>query len=167
MLHAHICVFAVSIVVMFLVNLLRDPGHIWADRWIMAWTVLVLIHAVAVGIVWGIRLWNADAPDEPLQMSNSGGWRQSPMFAWGSTSEGNPDAQDVDYRVASTGPTPPVDPAPPAEGTPGWTGWNAEPETPTPPASERASWKEASAAAWLNRGDKTPAPPATETKPDS
>jgi hypothetical protein len=160
MLHAHISLFAISIVVLLAINLLRDPENIWADRWIMGWTVLILIHAVIVGVLWAIAQWNTDAPDEALLMNGSrNGWQQSQLFAWGSSQS----AQDVDFRMRSvetTEATPPVE----AE-TPGWTGWNADGEPGDVPESERASWQEASAAAWLDRSDKTPKPASDNGDP--
>lgn len=158
MVHAHICVYATMIVVLLVVNLIRTPGEIWADKVIMAWTVLLLIHAVSVGVVWAINQWNADAPDEPLQMAPNRQWRQSSIFAWGPHTTQGSDPQEVDFRMRQ--PALPVPPTAPAneEVVPaaGWTGWNAEAATDEPDTSERASWKEASAAAWLDK----PAPEA-------
>lgn len=154
MLHAHICVFAVAIVLLLLINLLRTPDSVWADRWIMAWTVLILIHAVAIGILWAIQQWNTDLSDEPLQMESSHPWRQANMFAWGSPDAA--EAQDVTYRRTDS---------PPANAdawiaarpeAPTWSGWSAENGSEPGPGTERASWKEASAAAWLDRGPLKP-----------
>jgi hypothetical protein len=169
MLHTHIGVFGVSIVLMLLVNLLRDPEDIWADKWIMAWTVLLLIHAVAAGILWAVQQWNSDAPDEALQMSSPPEWEQAPTLAWGPPNPDERDAQDVDFRIANGSTAPEATDVSPA-GTPGWTGWNADGDTRETPPSERASWKEASAGAWLNRSKPSrsrPEPPPEPASPDA
>jgi len=159
LLRAHISVFAVSIVFLLAVNLLRSPEDIWVDRWIMAWTVLLLIHAVGAGVVWALRQWNADDPNEALQIDPSL-WRQSPMFAWGAPGETAPDAREVPFRVTADqdGESAP----PPA---PGWNGW-ADVAPQPPPPSERASWSEASAAAWLERRSQASKAPPAEPKPE-
>jgi hypothetical protein len=163
MLHAHFSLFAASIVAMLAINLLRTPDSIWADKWIMAWTVLFLIHAVAIGIVWAIRQWNSDAPDEALQMTQMAPWQQSPMFAW--TEPMTTEAQDVDFRASESENTDPTSAAEAPLG-PGWMGWNAESaEEEDPPEGNRASWKEASAAAWLDR--TIPAAPADASDPEA
>lgn len=148
MLHAHASLFASGIVLLLAINLIRTPDSIWAGRWIMAWTVLLLLHAVVIGFLWALRQWNSDTPDEALQTTTAREWERQATFSWGQN--GN-EAQDVDFRV-TTGTRPS---GPPMEHEPGrdssWTGWNAIDQEDEPPATERASWKEASAAAWLDR----------------
>jgi hypothetical protein len=119
--------------------------------------VLVLIHAVGVGVVWALRQWNADDPNEALQVDPSL-WRQSPMFAWGTPGETAPEAQDVPFRVTAgeDGESPPP--------APGWNGW-ADVAPQPPPPSERASWSEASAAAWLERRTKASQQAPAEPEP--
>ncbi len=154
MLHAHISIFAVSTVLLLIFNMLRSPGNIWADRWIMAWTVLILIHAVAVGILWAIQQWNTDLPGEPLQMGSSNHWQQADMFAW--TAAGNPEPEDVTFRVTESVPATGAAWVDEPREAPAWTGWNADTGSEPGPGAERASWKEASAAAWLDRGPAKP-----------
>jgi hypothetical protein len=165
MLHTHISLFAVGIVAMLTINLLRSPDNIWADKWSMAWTVLVLIHAVAIGIAWAIQQWNSDAPDEALLMTNSLNGQQSPMFAWSESA-----TQDVDYRVSDNGDTDTPESIEDGSVRPGWMGWNADTTEDGPQEGDRASWKEASAAAWLDRKkpkpDK-PEPGSPETPPSA
>lgn len=151
MLHAHICLFAAGIVVLFLVNLIRSPGDIWAGTWIMAWTVLVLIHAVVIGLLWAMRQWNDDAPDEALLMSSERERERPPAFNWGVSETNNWDAQDVDFRVATARRPDVLVQRADGESENGWTAWTASDATGEPPVAERASWKEASAAAWLTR----------------
>ena len=152
MLHAHIGLFAAGIVAMLLINLIRTPESIWAGRWIMAWTVLVLIHAVAIGILWALRQWNGDAPDEALLVPPGRRREIPPVFTWGSNGVEGGEAQDVDFRVTTQPP-----PASEVSRTvirgdeSGWSGWNADGTEEDPPATGRVSWKEASAAAWLER----------------
>lgn len=167
MLHAHVSVFAVGIVVMLTINLIRTPGDIWSARWIMAWTVLLLLHAVAIGFLWAMRQWNSDAPDEALLMAPAREREHVSTFSWGLQSNGN-DAQDVDFRVADEprASRPPTGPDP--VDAPGWSGWNSSDEADEAPGAERASWKEASAAAWLDRPRPTAAPKSEpDTKPDA
>jgi hypothetical protein len=142
MLHAHICVFAAGIVTLLLANIARSPGNIWADKWIMAWTVLVLIHAVGVGILWALGQWSQDTPDEPLQMAFASRATQAPMIEWGAPDRSG-EAQDAEFRDSQAA-------APQGTVGPAWGGWNAAPETATAD-TERVSWKQASAAAWLDR----------------
>lgn len=164
MLHAHVSVYAVGIVVLLGVNLLRSPEDIWAGRWIMAWTVLVLLHAVVIGFLWAMRQWNSDAPDEAFVMAPPParqGEGQPPAFGWGLIDD---EAQDVDFRVANgarpASETTEPNPAQPA----GWTGWNSDDADEVRPASERASWSQASAAAWLDRSRPAPRP---DREPDA
>jgi hypothetical protein len=154
MLHTHVCVFAVAIVLLLIINMLRSPGNIWADRWIMAWTVLILIHAVAVGILWAIQQWNTDLPDEPLHMGSANQWQQADMFAWGSAPA--IEAQDVTFRVTESASSPDAAWVAEPPDAPAWAGWNANTGSEPAPDTERASWKEASAAAWLDRGPARP-----------
>lgn len=158
MLHAHLCVYAVISVLLLLLNLLRSPEHIWADKWIMAWTVLILIHAVGVGIVWAIALWNADTPDEALLMTAPPAPPRSAIDEWGSDL-----AQDVEFRASD----PTAEIRAPEDASLAWTGWNADAEAGTAPAPDRVSWKQASAAAWLERsnGQADIAHDAPEDKP--
>ena len=164
MLHAHVSVYAVGIVAMLTINLLRSPDNIWADKWTMAWTVLVLIHAVAIGIVWAIQQWNNDAPDEALLMSQSSNGQQSSMFAWSGS-----ETQDVDFRVSGNGDSDAPEAHEDGPGRPGWTGWNADTVDDVPAEGDRASWKEASAAAWLDRTKPKPKPEpeSPETPPNA
>lgn len=141
MLHAHVCVYAASIVVLLVINLLRSPDAIWAEKWIMAWTVLLLIHVVAAGILWAIAQWDTDSPGDPLEMPPGTRW-QAPA-GWAGPGDERL-AQDVEFRASTpagalSGPAVP------------WAGWNADDGQADSPA-DRVSWKDASAVAWLERG---------------
>jgi len=151
MLHAHVCLFAAGVVVLFLVNLIRSPGDIWAAPWIMAWTVLLLIHAVVIGLLWAIRLWNDDAPDEALLMAPAREREQPPPSSWSMRDADTRDAQEVDFRVAAARRQEVLVQRADGHAENGWTAWTASDAAVEPPPSERASWKEASAAAWLER----------------
>jgi hypothetical protein len=144
LLQAHISVYALGIVALYSINLVRDPGDSWAERWILAWTVLVLIHAVVVGLLWALKQWNADEPDEPLLMT------RRPMGpAWAMPPAEQANAREASFRVNEPSQDP-VEAAP-------WSDWNGELPGPEIPESERASWSEAAAAAWLDRtGQLTP-----------
>jgi hypothetical protein len=145
LLQAHISLYALGIVALYAINLIRNPDDVWADRWILAWTVLVLIHAVVVGLLWAVRQWNADEPpDEPLLMT-----RRAPGPAWAMPPAESANAQEARFRVNDDRPEP-VQAAP-------WSDWSGEMPGPEIPESERASWSEAAAAAWLDRtGQLTP-----------
>lgn len=158
-LRTHVSMYAVAIVLLLAANLARSPERIWADRWIMAWTVLLLLHAVGAGIVWALRQWNADDPNEALQVDPSS-WRQSPMFAWGAPGDTTTDAHEVPFRVTA-GQDGEHEPMP----APGWNGWADAAAAPAP-ASERASWSEASAAAWLERRSRASKQAPAEPKPE-
>ncbi|MDQ3654332.1 MAG: 2TM domain-containing protein [Chloroflexota bacterium] len=148
MLHAHVSLFAVGIVVLLAINLIRTPEDIWSGQWIMAWTVLLLLHAVVIGFVWAMQQWNGDAPDEALLMAPAREREQPSAFNWGLNGS---EAQDVDFRVTTETRASSPSPAPDPVEDPSWMGWNAAAEDEDPPGAERASWKEASAAAWLDR----------------
>ncbi len=149
-------------VVLLIVNLLRTPDEIWANRWIAAWAALLIIHAVCLGIVWAIRQWNAEDADEPVDFSDSR-WRQTAMFGWGAAgSPPSPEPREVEFRVTQ----PPEQPPTPTPTTSPWANWNVGPERNEVPDSERASWSEASPAAWLERRSRSSAPEKPDTNPD-
>lgn len=155
LLQVHISVYALGIVALYSVNLIRDPGESWAERWILAWTVLVLIHAVVVGLLWTLRQWNADEPDEPLLMA-----RRQSGGAWAIQPAESANAQEATFRVNETSQEP-------VEAEP-WSDWSGEMPGPEIPASERASWSEAAAAAWLDRtGQLTPPSDDSDETPKS
>jgi hypothetical protein len=155
-LRAHVSVYAVTIVTLAVINLLRTPEDIWADRAIMAWTVLLLIHAVGTGTIWAVRQWNADDLEEPLRVDPSA-WRQSAMFAWGAPGAAAPEPQDVPYRVTDGQ----KDDEEETQVVSTWNDWARAAATPPPPPGERASWSEASAAAWLERRSQATPPPVS------
>lgn len=141
LLRAHISVFAVTIVALMVLNLLRTPESIWVDRVLMGWTIILLIHGLVVGGFWAFHLWNADDPDEPVLIGN-GQWQQAPMFGWGAPNTPSPEAREAQFRVAEP---------PPQAGPQPWADWtNAAPAAETL-ESERASWSEATVASWLER----------------
>lgn len=165
MLHTHASLFAVGIVLLFGINLIRTPDNVWAGRWIMAWTVLLLLHAVVIGFLWAMRQWNGDTPDEAVQMTTAREWERQATFSWGSNGS---EAQDVDFRVTtgSRPVSPPAVPEPARDSS--WTGWNSADQEDDPPAPGQASWKEASAAAWLDRPrPRKDANREPDTKPDA
>jgi hypothetical protein len=148
LLQAHISLYALGIVALYSLNLVRDPSDSWAERWILAWTVLVLIHAVVVGLLWALKQWNADEPDEPLLMM------RRPMGpAWAMPPAEQANAREASFRVNEPGQDP-VEAAP-------WSDWNGEMPGPEIPESERASWSEAAAAAWLDRTGQLTSPAET------
>ncbi|HYI24823.1 MAG TPA: 2TM domain-containing protein [Thermomicrobiales bacterium] len=152
LLRAHISLFAVTIVALAVLNLLRSPESIWVDRVLMGWTILLLIHGVAIGAVWAVRQWNADDVDEPVRMP-SNHWQQAPMFGWGAPGAAPAPAQEAQFRPAPSEPAQP--PASP------WADWAKVTDQPEIPESERASWSEATVTSWLERRSRQ-----TGTAPD-
>lgn len=176
-LTVHVSAFAVGIVALVAVNLLRSPQDLWADRAGAAWALLLTIHAVAIGLVWAIRLLGKEEP-APLQVIPDAEWRRpaswpvrkadaplppaSPPVTSAAHSPGTATSTPEASR-ASTSATP--------EPPPGWSSWGQEqppaPPTPTAAANEpRASWKEA--ATWLTRrrgGTAQPPPAAPRPSP--
>lgn len=151
MLHAHVSVFALAAVILILVNLLLSPETFWADTWILAWTVLLLIHAIAIGFVWALQQWSSDDPDEAVQMPPMPQPARRPPANW---HPGPDPVQDAEFKSSD-----PSQPGPP------WTGWNAEAPGETQEPGERASWRVAAAAAWLDRGDQPTTPETTAKEP--
>ena len=96
MLRAHLSVFAFGMVVLHALNLLLDASANWAGWWILAWMALIGIHAIVVTMLWVLRQWNNDAPDEPLFVPAG-----STTASWGLP----PDqltVQETDYRSNSS-----------------------------------------------------------------
>jgi hypothetical protein len=152
MLHAHISIFALAAVVLSLINFVASPESFWADAWILAWTVLLLIHAIALGIVWAIGQWTDDEPDEAVQMPPMPQLARRPPPDW---RPGPAPVQDAQFRSS--------DPNQPA---PAWTGWNADgADDNDQEPGERASWRVAAAAAWLDRGEQTGTPDEPKDEP--
>lgn len=169
LLHTHVSLFAVGTVVLLVINLIRTPEDVWAGRWIMAWTVLLLLHAVVIGFLWALKQWDSEAPDEALLMTPSREREPPPVFSWGLDGANGQDAQDVDFRVTTATRRDVPTRSPDSNASSTWAGWNTIDQDEEPPASERASWKEASAAAWLERSRSTPTPnpPKPRAKPDA
>jgi len=158
LLRLHISVFAVVIVGLAVINLLRSPESIWVDGVFMIWGLLLVIHGIGVGAVWAVRHWNAEDPDEPVQLSPSQ-WQQAPMFGWGAPGATSPEAQEAQFRAAPT-PEKPAAPSP-------WADWANVTETKETPESERASWSEATVTSWLQRRSQTVPPPEDKDQPKS
>lgn len=83
----HISIFALGIVTMFVVNLLRSPDRIWVDRAIPIWTLIVIIHAVVVGLLWAIGQLNRE-DDGPLLVVSDAQWRNA--ATWAGSAESSP-----------------------------------------------------------------------------
>ena len=210
----HVSLYAISIVLLFAIDLIRSPGSLWIDKVALAWAVLIVVHAAIVGLIWAIGLLKEDESSETHELrwssaSTSGGWgakREEPQDADFRMSVPIPDvtvartttspARSAPLTTAATAtppPTwssikPPASPsAPVSESAPPsaaghespWSGW--EPASAATIArralegtgsGERASWTEASAAAWLTHASGTSAPnsanPSTTTSdPDT
>lgn len=134
----HVSIFAIGSVALLALNLLARSESIWADTWISAWGVLVLIHAVVASIATlAIQLL---AEDEEIRPADEVQW--SPATTW----------------VAPE----PVRPAPPDNP---WQDVTAPDDEEEP--EERVSWKTAADAAWLTRPEPDTAPAADEEPPSS
>jgi hypothetical protein len=140
MLRTHLSIFAFGMVILYSLNLFFDANARWAGWWILAWIALIGIHAIAVTMLWMLRQWNEDPPDEPLFVpvrSTTTTWTIPPDETW---------VQEAEYRSNST--------SAPGEST--WNPWQTPEPPPEVPEGERASWSEASAAAWRTRAPKSP-----------
>ncbi len=142
MLRSHLSVFAIGMVVLYAVNLFIDPGAGWAGWWILAWTALIGIHAIIVGMLWAFRQWNDEPADEPLFVpvrTVPGSW---------SLPTDSVVVQDAEFRSPGA-----------VDGQSTWNPWQTPEPEPEVPEGERASWSEAAAAAWLTRNRKSNQPP--------
>ncbi len=79
-LSLHVSIYALGIVTMFVINLLRSPDRIWVDRAIPIWTLAVIIHAMLVGLFWAIGQLNRD-DDGPLLVVSDAKWRNATTWA--------------------------------------------------------------------------------------
>lgn len=170
-LTVHISVFAIGIVALFVLNLLRSPEDLWVDRAGAAWALLLTIHGVAIGLIWAIGLLDKD-DDEALQIIPDAEWRRT-SGAWPGASNNAPAATGHSTVVPaqSETPVPPpetvVHPSPAGRQSretvpPGWSAWGNGAQEPTS-TDEKVSWKEA--ATWLSRSGRGRRPTATETPP--
>jgi len=195
-LRAHISLYALAIVALFALNLVRSPGSLWIDNVALAWAALLVVHAACAGLIWAIGLLRESEREEARDQTWAVARLQAPrnepqeaeyrmaVAAAAATAESTADAPiaaEVPTWQPATPtptvtPTPPsgapeaaapagaastVEPSPPAKSSP-WSGW--EPRSPADIAreaeasQERASWKEAAAAAWLARDSDVTAP---------
>lgn len=178
-LTVHISVFAVGIVTLLVINLLRSPDDLWIDRAGAAWALLLTIHGVGIGLLWAIaQLGNDD--HQALQVIPDAEWRRR-SGAWQVAKHDPPTVS-----VTRTAPVPdegqrehttvsaPVRPSLPVTGqfsppSTGWSSWEENGGRTEPGNDEpKASWKET--ATWLTRGGKSsqtaPADkPGDETRP--
>jgi hypothetical protein len=139
LLRSHLSVFAIGMVALYAANLFFEPGARWAGWLILAWVALIAIHGIIVAMLAALRLWNDEPADEPLFVpvrNVPGSWNLPPP---------QNGVQDADFRTTSDR----------DGGTGTWNAWQTPEPTPDIPESERASWSEASAAAWLTRGNTT------------
>jgi hypothetical protein len=132
----HVSVFAIGSVVLLALNLLARSATIWADTWIAAWGVLVLIHAVVASIATlVIQLLAEDADVRP--------------------------ATEVQWSPAATWIAPePARPAPPDDP---WKDVTAPDDAEEP--EDRVSWKTAADAAWMTRAEPDAPSQDDETSP--
>lgn len=181
-LTVHISVFAIGIVALIVINLLRSPDDLWVDRVGAAWALLLTIHGVTIGLIWAIGLLNRD-DDEALQIipdaewrRTSGSWPQAVTRVPPATAEPTPPVPRATTaaagwtQAATPSPRPPdaatADGQPPQAVPPGWSAWGQGAEQSPPPDEPKASWKEA--ASWLTRSGRGRRPaPAEEPRRDS
>ena len=177
LLSLHVSVFALGIVAMFVINLLRSPDRIWVDRAIPIWTLIVVIHAVLVGLLWAIGQLNRE-DDGPLLVVSDAKWRSASTWA-----SAGPSPTLTDTPRSTVPPAPAEDgaeatmqfrPSPAARATtsppgeaphdgaaPKWSGWDGDvPQQGTSSDADRASWQEAATAARRGRTAASPPPPA-------
>lgn len=139
---AHISIFAAGSVFLLTLNLLANPARVQVDRWIIAWALIVVIHAIVAGIAaLALQLMADDdiRPASEVRWEGIRSWAlRNPATDWPAAPEPLP-----------------ADPEPDA-----WP----EAQTPPPAEEERVSWQAASDAAWLadaGREQASPDDPAT------
>lgn len=176
-LSLHVSVFALGIVTMFVVNLLRAPDDIWVDRSIPIWSLIVVIHAGLVGLDWAIASLNRD-DDEPIRVVSDANWRVAETWPTNDPTAPLPEgpvgtattvtterevvtAEETEAVEAPAQRSAPPPPAPTSSASPAgpptkWTGWESDiPQRVDSNDPERASWREAAAAAWRDRTSST------------
>lgn len=174
-LTVHISVFAVGVVALLVINLLRSPDDLWIDRAGAAWALLLTIHGVGIGLIWAIaQLGNDD--HQALQVIPDAEWRRQ-SGAWPA-----PPHSDPGIAAARTAPVPaegqgaqiavsvPVRTPPPVTGqfvppASGWSSWGENGGEPAAAGDEpKASWKET--ATWLTRSGPGRSPAAIDKPVD-
>ncbi len=205
----HLSLYAVGIVALFAIDLIRTPESLWVGTVALAWAALIVIHAAFAGLIWAVGLLRDDMPREaPEPGWFSSGWRgtrtEPQVAAFRSATElpAAPAAPaETEHPLPLTVPqawatSQPVQAAPrvpdpastifhepavagayPLRAEPGepsqspWGGWEptsaadvARGATSGSRASERASWTEASAVAWLAQASNVP-PATTSSAP--
>lgn len=167
----HLSLFSGGLVLLYVVNLVRSPERLWADRAAWAWLILLGIHALVLGIIWAVDLLRDDEVDEPIRV---------PEVAWRATAPwprppASPPSTDVapppGERLANDPQAAPENRQPPTAPADPWAAWGADVQP--PPSGEQSSWKEA--AGWLTRRrgpasepDAVPEPaPAPEANKDA
>lgn len=172
-LTVHISAFAIGIVTLLVINLLRSPDDLWVDRAGAAWALLLTIHGVGIGLLWAIgQLGNDDhqalqvIPDREWQ-GRPGSWpvaKHDPPTVSVTPAAPVPDEGQRGHTAVSA----PVRPSLPVTGqfsppSTGWSFWGDNGGRPNPADDEpKASWKET--ATWLTRGGQG-SPPAPGDKP--
>lgn len=187
-LSLHVSAYALGIVTMFVVNLLRSPDDIWVDRSIPIWTLIVVIHAGAVGLAWAVGMLNRDA-DEPIRVVSDASWRQAKTWPSEALPQALP-APSTDGQATAPAPAmvrepvedrdgasagdetvsrpAPTLPAPEGVTEPAakWSGWESEvPQRVDPGDPDRASWQEAASAAWRDRPSASNSPAEDSSNP--
>lgn len=183
-LSLHVSAYALGIVTMFVANLLRSPDDIWVDRSIPIWTLIVVIHAGVVGLVWAVGMLNRD-DDDPIRVVSDASWRQAKtwpseaLLASSTDGEATAPASAMAREPVGAGDSAvardetvsqPAPILPAAEGATEpavkWSGWESDvPQRIDPGDPDRASWQEAASAAWRDRPPASSLPAGDSTNP--
>ena len=151
----HVGMFALGITIALAINVARDPGSIWVDKLALGWSLLLLVHAAVVALIFAIGLLGTSEQRLPVYVPQFGAAPEAPASAtptqpaWPSPP---PREETTTAEEVPTG-------APPtASRSATWrsqmkprphvTSW---PTASRPADGETASWREASPAAWLKR----------------
>lgn len=179
----HLSLFAFFGVMLFAVNLILSPDGLWITQLALAWTILLLMHVAILLLLRliGILRGEETGPLQPdVSLSRSQRRRAYPGPAIpGQGAESTPYRES--YRLArpappahgesagenlppqgATSPTEqrehPEEAEPHAQAESPWTSWRHDDRhtsgRPVPTPEERASWSEASQAAWLVHADE-------------
>lgn len=168
LLRFHCSLYLAMVPILFLINLIQSPAHLWIDRAALAWLALLVVHAAIVGLIWAIAIWQREA----TVPERAPGATPQPRSTWITSRAAEP--QDAEFRTSGQGAplapwgTPPVPPtthaAPAGAGESTWGGHAAAVAGPTATSAMPehpdgiASRSEPAAPDQLTLPDKTPDP---------
>jgi hypothetical protein len=170
----HVGMFALGVTIALAVNVAREPGSIWVDKLALGWSLLLLVHAAVVALIFAIGLLGTSEQRLPVYVPQYRPTSETPPVATPSQPAWPappPREETTPEEEVPTG-APPV--------TSRTTNWRSQmrpkphvtnwPAPSRPADGETASWREASPAAWLKRKrsnpETSPRPTVSAAPPD-